>query len=157
MLHLADLLEANEGLDYLDITRTSIDMVGAATICAAIRRNSTVQTLRMGDIAQFQVVESELPSHIGRMLQFNSTLQILDISKIQLRDEGMEIITDDLLKFNRSLTSLTISRCDLTSRNVLYDVHCMRNDRFTSTVTRSPVRGQKPSGNFSVKAQRLPS
>merc|ERR1712070_953472 len=44
--YLAELLEANEGLDDLDITRTGIDMVGAATICAAMRRNSTIQTLR---------------------------------------------------------------------------------------------------------------
>jgi Leucine-rich repeat (LRR) protein len=88
MIHLSDLLEANEGLDDLDITKTGLDMVGAATICAAMRRNSTIQTLRMGDMSVFQTVESDLPSHIGRMLQFNSTLKSLDISKIMLRDEG---------------------------------------------------------------------
>merc|ERR1711988_18496 len=109
MVHLADLLETNEGLDDLDITRTGIDLVGAATICAAMRRNSTIQTLRMGDLAGFQVVESDLPSHIGRMLQYNSALKSLDISKVQLRDEGMDIITEDLLKYNRTLTSLTLS------------------------------------------------
>merc|ERR1711998_194672 len=84
-------------------------MPAAATLLAAMRRNSTIQTLRMGDLAGFQVVESELPSHIGRMLQFNSTLKSLDISKIQLRDEGMDIIAEDLLKYNRTLTSLTLS------------------------------------------------
>merc|ERR1711988_148450 len=114
MLYLADLLEANEGLDDLDITRTGIDMVGAATICAAMRRNTMVQTLRMGDLAPFQVVESDLPSHIGRMLQYNSTLNSLDISKISLRDEGLDIIVEDLLKYNRSLTSLTISSNKVT-------------------------------------------
>ena len=50
-------MQANEGLDDLDITRTGIDMVGAATPCAAMTRNSTVQTLRMGDLDVFQVVE----------------------------------------------------------------------------------------------------
>jgi len=107
--HLAELLETNEGLDDLDVTRTGIDLVGAATICAAMRRNNTIQTLRMGDLAGFQVVESDFPSHVGRMLQHNSTLKSLDISKVQLRDEGMGIITEDLLKYNRTLTSLTLS------------------------------------------------
>jgi len=114
MLHLADLLEANEGLDDLDVTRTGIDMPGAAAICGAMRRNAAIQTLRMGDIAPFQTVESNLPSHIGRMLQFNSTLKTLDISKMQLRDEGVGIIAEDLLQYNRSLTSLTLSSNKIT-------------------------------------------
>ena len=50
-------MQANEGLDDLDITRTGIDMPGAAAICAAMRRNATIQALRMGDIAPFQTVE----------------------------------------------------------------------------------------------------
>jgi len=114
MLHIADLLESNEGLDDLDVTRTGIDMPGAATLCAAMRRNQTVQTLRMGDTTPFQTVESDLPSHIGRMLQFNSTLKTLDISKMQLRDEGIDIISEDLIKYNRSLTSLTLSSNKIT-------------------------------------------
>merc|ERR1711865_107444 len=44
--HIAELLETNEGLDDLDITRTGV-MPGIAAICATMRRNSTLQTLRM--------------------------------------------------------------------------------------------------------------
>jgi len=107
--HLAELLESNEGLDDLDITRTGISMPGIASICAAMRRNCTLQTLRMSDTVPFRTVESELGSHLGRMLQFNSTLKSLDISKIQLRDEGLRVVSSQLLKYNRSLTSLTVS------------------------------------------------
>merc|ERR1719324_311502 len=68
----------------------------------------------MGDLQTFQVVESDLPSHIGRMLQFNSTLKSLDISKTALRDEGIDIIAEDLLKYNRSLTSLSLNSNKIT-------------------------------------------
>merc|ERR1711988_1926294 len=89
-------------------------MPGIASICAAMRRNCTLQTLRMSDTLPFRSVENELGSHLGRMLQFNSTLKSLDISKIQLRDEGMAIVADDLLMYNRSLTSLTLSSNKIT-------------------------------------------
>ena len=68
----------------------------------------------MGDMQPFQTVESDLPSHIGRMLQFNSTLKSLDISKIMLRDEGIEVVVDHLLRFNRSLANLTVSGNKIT-------------------------------------------
>merc|ERR1712086_546843 len=107
--HIAELLETNEGLDDLDITRTGVDMPGIAAICATMRRNSTLQTLRMGDTVPFQSVEAEMGSHLGRMLQFNSSLKSLDISKIKLRDEGLEVLCQAMVKYNRSLTSLTLS------------------------------------------------
>ena len=103
-------MQTNEGLDDLDITRTGVDMPGIAAICATMRRNSTLQTLRMGDTVPFQSVEAEMGSHLGRMLQFNSSLKSLDISKIKLRDEGLEVLCQAMVKYNRSLTSLTRSR-----------------------------------------------
>ncbi len=57
LIYSVSCIQANEGLDDLDITKTGIDLPGAATVCAAMRRNSTIQTLRMGDIAPFQTIE----------------------------------------------------------------------------------------------------
>lgn len=81
-------------------------MPAIAVICTAMRRNRAIETLRLADSVPFRTVEvastvavglsclqSELGSHIGRMLQHNSPdesigLKSLDISKIRLRDEG---------------------------------------------------------------------
>ena len=98
---VAKLVEFNTRLTDLDVHASHIDVISVRAFAAALRTNTTLQTL---DISENYTTMNA----IARVLEVNKTLQTLNISKTGITFDGWKAIAK-ALKTNKTLRTLSAS------------------------------------------------
>ncbi|KAL7512701.1 hypothetical protein ACHAXN_009773 [Cyclotella atomus] len=95
-LRLADALQYNDHLQYLDLSRNGIGGIGGAALAKAL----------------YQYIKGASDQYVSR-----TALRSLNLSKNQIGDEGAEAFTQ-MLEYNTSLTRFDLSFNGISFKNV---------------------------------------
>lgn len=91
---LAQGLESNKSLEFLDLSSCMLGVSGTLAIANALHKNTTLKSLNL----YRNKVDVDGARALRELLKVNSTLEFLDVGHNRLREKGVRAITDGIIE-----------------------------------------------------------